>query len=600
MTIIKRAGPALILSLLVGCGGSGGGSDVSGSDDGDKQDNNSAPAVTNLHVAITAGNPNSLKVNDVLAGGYTYSDAENDAEGETTYRWYLVDNGKEVELGDDAALTVPFSARGKTVNFSVTPRALTGTADGEAQTTTVTVQSETLLFLAKNSTRDQILYKTDGSAESITELKNFGKASVTKPTLLADNRWVFMTLLNTSEGATAKLYVTDGTAAGTYELINKDKPLSRFQGLRVIGEYAYFSARTTSDGQELWTLRWKDDAAEFKQLEINAGSNSSDPQNFTYAPELNAIFFTAFGYRADEVTEIGRELYILDLDDNTGPQIVKDIRPSFGRDETGSVPLHLTWFKNKLYFSAFDGSVPEFGSGRTLWTSDGTSDGTVMVKDLDVGSHSYPTQFTAVGDDLYFVSNDGSGVGGRLWVTRGTAESTVKVQEDLHGEANYLTAFPANNALIYHADTPTEGTKLWHIKTRNNNPSDLSIMPLDQSINPGRPFVKGNTLIYGNGNSNNSYRHLSSSVFIDNDNDLRETKVLGYITDESEQDAPTHITTVNGRVLFAAWAGNGANRELFYLEADGSGGPQLLKEFVPENGNGEPEFNLDLDLRKYY
>ncbi|WP_319419354.1 ELWxxDGT repeat protein [Pleurocapsa sp. FMAR1] len=61
----------------------------------------------------------------------------------------------------------------------------------------------------------------------------------------------------------------------------------------------------------------------------------------------------------------------------------------------------LTEFNNKLYFSAKDGE-----NGSELWVSDGTTEGTQLVKDInpDGGyySNSYPRDLTEIDNKLYF------------------------------------------------------------------------------------------------------------------------------------------------------------------------------------------------------
>ena len=52
---------------------------------------------------------------------------------------------------------------------------------------------------------------------------------------------------------------------------------------------------------------------------------------------------------------------------------------------------------NIVYFRAHDGS-----NGNELWRSDGTEDGTYLVKDIAPGwESSYPKQMTPIGDRLF-------------------------------------------------------------------------------------------------------------------------------------------------------------------------------------------------------
>ena len=60
------------------------------------------------------------------------------------------------------------------------------------------------------------------------------------------------------------------------------------------------------------------------------------------------------------------------------------------------------------------------------WKSDGTMDGTVLVKDISPGAlGSNPSQLTNVNGTLFFTANDGSGRA--LWKSDGTAAGTLRV-----------------------------------------------------------------------------------------------------------------------------------------------------------------------------
>src|SRR5689334_16763056 len=80
-----------------------------------------------------------------------------------------------------------------------------------------------------------------------------------------------------------------------------------------------------------------------------------------------------------------------------GTRLVKDINPG----PAGSDPDNLTAVGDSLYFTA---GVP--GGGTGIWRSDGTAQGTVLVKDMNPSGSPSPSQFTAVGNRLYFVFRD--------------------------------------------------------------------------------------------------------------------------------------------------------------------------------------------------
>src|SRR5262249_46410769 len=111
------------------------------------------------------------------------------------------------------------------------------------------------------------------------------------------------------------------------------------------------------------------------------------------------LFFTGY----DGTT--GRELW---TSDGTAPGtvLVKDINPSGG---AFPAPYQVTLanVSGTLFFAADDGTT-----GLELWTSDGTAAGTVLVKDINLGSvTSFPEELTNVNGTLFFQANDGTYAG---------------------------------------------------------------------------------------------------------------------------------------------------------------------------------------------
>lgn len=150
----------------------------------------------------------------------------------------------------------------------------------------------------------------------------------------------------------------------------------------------------------------------------------------------NELYFRAFN------EEIGAELW------KTGPQ-----------GGASSNPSGFTVFNNALFFRADNGRA----NGIELWKTDGTSDGTVMVKDIEYQgpSHSWPSGFTAFQDALYFQAtqdvtslNGQAPIGTELWKTDGTEDGTVLVKDinpNLRESSDPADFIVFNGALYFRA-----------------------------------------------------------------------------------------------------------------------------------------------------
>ncbi|NJO65832.1 MAG: hypothetical protein HC836_49510 [Richelia sp. RM2_1_2] len=125
------------------------------------------------------------------------------------------------------------------------------------------------------------------------------------------------------------------------------------------------------------------------------------------------------------------------------PYVVKDINPG----SEGSEPDNLINFNGTLYFTTQFGNPTDFG----LWRSDGTSEGTIKVK--DIGSQA--DNFVNYNGALYFVVNDNE-----LWKSDGTASGTVLVEDIfLDSESSYLNELTNVNGTLFF--TTGYGDELW-------------------------------------------------------------------------------------------------------------------------------------------
>lgn len=78
----------------------------------------------------------------------------------------------------------------------------------------------------------------------------------------------------------------------------------------------------------------------------------------------------------------------------------------------------------KIVFAADDGA-----HGSELWISNGTAEGTTLLRDIQPGSGgSTPRNFTLLNDKLYFTATTLQ-YGDELWSTDGTAVGTTLVSD---------------------------------------------------------------------------------------------------------------------------------------------------------------------------
>ncbi len=118
-----------------------------------------------------------------------------------------------------------------------------------------------------------------------------------------------------------------------------------------------------------------------------------------------------------------------------------------------------------------------------MWKTDGTSAGTVLVKDINPGSgHATPRYLTNVNGTFYF-NADNITNGRELWKSDGTSAGTLLVKDILPGpnfaSPQYLTN--VNGTLYFSANDDTHGQELWAL-TRNSSPNPVTNGPYSITI----------------------------------------------------------------------------------------------------------------------
>jgi len=309
-----------------------------------------------------------------------------------------------------------------------------------------------LLFVANNNTNGFELWKTDGTSANTNLVKDIkaGSAESYINGFYFFNGLVFFEADNGANGS--ELWKTDGTTAGTVQV--KDIragsaggfDYTYFHPVWVHGGSFFFLAETNGvNDDELW----KSDgttAGTVLVKDIMPGTASSSPQGFY---EFNNQLFFEANNGAN-----GTELWKTD-GTTAGTVQVKDIRAgsSGGFDYSYFQPV---WVHGgSFFFTAETNGVND----DELWKSDGTTAGTVLVKDIQAGStSSYPQGFHEFNSQLFFEANNGAN-GTELWKTDGTSAGTTQVKDIRPGSAGgfdytyFQTVWEHGGSFFFTAET---------------------------------------------------------------------------------------------------------------------------------------------------
>src|ERR1043166_7301895 len=176
---------------------------------------------------------------------------------------------------------------------------------------------------------------------------------------------------------------------------------------------------------------------------------------------IRNLYRSWFGARQRPLRNSPRaRVYLEQLEDRVAPAalMVSDINQN--PSPTGINPANMTRFGDELFFAGED---PVHGS--ELWKSDGTPEGTVLVKDIFAGTGSgSPQKFTPFNGALYFFGNHGT-TGLELWKTDGTAEGTVMIKDIWVGRRPSVNVNSSlvrvGGALFFDASDGVTGDELW-------------------------------------------------------------------------------------------------------------------------------------------
>jgi ELWxxDGT repeat protein len=327
--------------------------------------------------------------------------------------------------------------------------------DGSAYPQWLTEMNGTLYFSAIDGQHGYELWRSDGTAAGTMLVKDTNPIEETDSLLgqftVFDNRLFFTVSFFPKDGSSfSQLWVSDGTTEGTR--LFKDLNAS---DLVVMGDALYFASRNSVNPG-----LWRSDGTENGTVLV---------KEISYVILLTAaerqLFFAHDGPRALWVSDGSR----------AGTVPLMEFPGSFADCNYELFPAG-----NSIFLCLLDETY-----GMELWTSDGTKNGTRLVRDIELGfDHSRPDPQIVFKDRLYFAATY---FGDReLWVTDGTRSGTkLAVDFDKTGPIGFGEIFlPA----IFLGSSATAQSFIGN--WRNEDPNTISITRTQIRLDADTYFVQ--------------------------------------------------------------------------------------------------------------
>jgi len=344
-----------------------------------------------------------------------------------------------------------------------------------------------LLYFGASSSYQTEVWRSDGTESGTEVVKRIGYDHTSFSGFASTDYTFFFKWTGLSQGTS--LWGSRGSESTTHKLPNFPGlihiDLDNFWGFKGLSYFVLQGSLWSSDGS----------GRETKSIKFCDGGCLKDVRNLCASG--NSLLFTALR----EKNNLGTELWKIDSK-TSAPVLVKDIRPG---SSSSSIEQLTPFRSSSLFVANSKGEGPELWitngtshgtlkiknfhftdinritagskmayfltnnlfSTSNLWKTDGTQEGTTFVKSFFIDfPHSKITSMICV-DDILFFTLFTQEFGSELWRSDGTPLGTQLVEDLMPGEAssnpNHLTA--GHHVLYFTADHPTFGNEVFYVRT---------------------------------------------------------------------------------------------------------------------------------------
>lgn len=282
---------------------------------------------------------------------------------------------------------------------------------------------------------------------------------------------------------------------------------------------------------------------------------SGNPRGFTALNETQFVFAAATSESPN--FDKGSELLISDGTPE-GTRMVTIINKT-GDAFPPNLARMVQLSNNLVLFEAGDGQ-----HGAELWRTDGTEEGTYMVKDIKPGgSRSYVDYFQNINGFAYFAADDGTH-GYELWVSDGTEEGTKMVKDINPGEGDGISKEISliDGVLYFQGNDGTTGFDIW----RSDGTEEGTYMI--QNMNGGYNsspygFIKLGNYIYFAALDDAGVEVYRTS------GEVGSSELVADINIGTGSSTPTEFTIWNDKLFFGAGSGDLGIELYVYDEMNG-------------------------------